>query len=95
MAAEAYGRDFWVGAIFRSKDSRDGRRHVVITDIRNGRAKCHNLIAYAKTMHKRGTWIGLKGLATRWVFCNGKDCAFCATRQDAEPTKAGERAAGD
>lgn len=75
MATNAYGMDFWVGRIFRSKDSRELWRHVVIADIRNGRAKCHTLIVNERgKMVKRGTWISLKGLATRWENCREPNC---------------------
>ncbi len=77
MATNAHGIDYWVGRVFRSKDQREDWRHVVITDIRHGRAKCHNLIyGEPRKMSNRGTWISLKGLASRWKNCEIKDC-YC------------------
>jgi hypothetical protein len=77
MATNAYGQDFWVGRIFRSKDTRELLRHVVIADIKNGRAMCHTLI-YGESgkMLSRGSWISLKGLASRWQTCSTENC-FC------------------
>lgn len=78
MATEAYGKDFWVGKILRSKDSREPWRHIVINDIRNGRAKCHNLILSEDgtklRQWTRGSMISLKSLATRWEHCGVADC---------------------
>lgn len=78
MATNAYGQDFWVGKVFQSKDKRDGWRHVVIADIRNGHAKCHRLL-YGEPgkMNSRGSWISLKGLATRWYPCMDGSCSYC------------------
>jgi hypothetical protein len=64
MATNAYGQDFWIGKVFQSKDKRDGWRHVVIADIKNGRAKCHRLLYGELTkMNSRGSWISLKGIS--------------------------------
>lgn len=77
MALNAYGTDFWIGRIFRSKDSREEWRHVVITDLRGGAAKCHNLITGEPgKMNSRGTWIALKSLANRWKTCDVAEC-YC------------------
>lgn len=79
MAVNAYGTDFWISRVFRSRDSREPWRHVVITDMRNGRAKCHNLLMGEQgKMSSRGTWISFKGLATRWKTCDNDAC-FCKT----------------
>jgi hypothetical protein len=78
MATNAYGQDFWIGKVFQSKDKRDGWRHVVIADIKNGRAKCHRLLYGELTkMNSRGSWISLKGLATRWEPCHEGSCGYC------------------
>lgn len=83
MALNAYGRDFWIGAVFRSKDSREDWRHVIITEMRNGRAKCHNLLyCEPRKMSSRGTWIGFKGLATRWEPCPFAEC-WCKAKPEA------------
>lgn len=78
MATNAYGQDFWIGKVFQSKDKRDGWRHVIIADIKNGRAKCHRLL-YGETgkMNSRGSWISLKGLASRWEVCHEGSCGYC------------------
>jgi hypothetical protein len=77
MAINAYGTDFWIGRVFRSKDSRELWRHVVIADMRNGRARCHNLlVGEPKKVNSRGTWISFKTLATRWENCPADKC-FC------------------
>lgn len=77
MATNAYGTDFWIGKILRSKDKRELWRHVVVTDIRNGRAKCHRLLlGEPSKMNSRGSWISLKGLATRWRHCEDAEC-YC------------------
>lgn len=75
---EAYGVDFWIGKILRSRDSRELNRHVVISEIRSGRAKCHNLLADGR-MWKRGSMISLKSLAKRWEHCKDANC-FCKTQ---------------
>lgn len=82
MATNAYGVDFWIGRIFRSKDPREEWRHVVIAEIRGGAAKCHNLLTgEAGKMNSRGSWISLKGLATRWKNCEVPDC-YCKEVRD-------------
>lgn len=69
MATNAYGRDFWVGQVWRSKDARELTRHVYITDIQNGKAICSVYILATKEIYKRKTRISLKTLATRWELC--------------------------
>jgi len=85
MALNAFGRDFFIGAVFRSKDLREDWRHVIITDMRNGRAKCHNLLyGEPRKMTTRGSWIGLKNLATRWQTCPVADC-WCKAKSHENP----------
>lgn len=95
MATEAYGVDFWIGKILRSKDSRELWRHVVISDMRNGRAKCHNLIVsedgHGLSMWKRGSMISLKSLAKRWEPCRNPEC-FCKRKSDGEASVQAETA---
>jgi hypothetical protein len=85
MATEAYGVDFWIGKILRSKDSRELWRHVIINDIRGGRAKCHNILlnegGNGLSQWKRGSWISLKSLAKRWKHCDDTEC-FCKTLKE-------------
>jgi hypothetical protein len=82
MVTNAYGQDFWIGKIFQSKDKRDGWRHVIIQDIRNGRAKCYRLL-YGEPgkMSSRSTTISLKGLAQRWEPCHEGSCSHCGGKQ--------------
>lgn len=82
MATNAYGVDFWIGRIFRSKDPREQWRHVVIADIKGAHAKCHTLITGEPgKMHSRSSLISLKGLATRWKNCEAPDC-YCKEARD-------------
>jgi hypothetical protein len=84
MATNAYGTDFWIGRVFQSKDKREEWRHVVITNMRNGRDECHNLIyGEPKKMDSRGTWISFKTLATRWQNCPASEC-WCKERNAPE-----------
>lgn len=84
MATNAYGVDFWVGRIFRSKDPREEWRHVVIAEIQGGAAKCHNLLTgETGKMNSRGSWISLKGLATRWKNCAVPDC-YCKGDEESQ-----------
>lgn len=77
MATNAYGVDFWIGRIFRSKDPREEWRHVVVAEIRGSVAKCHTLLtSESGKMNSRGSWISLKGLATRWKTCPNAEC-YC------------------
>lgn len=86
MATEAYGMDFWVGKILRSKDSREPWRHIVITDLSGGRAECHTLIVgKSGKMLNRGSRISLKNLATRWEHCPDAEC-YCKTHSTQERT---------
>lgn len=82
MATNAFGVDFWIGRVFRSKDKREEWRHVIIADIRGGAAKCHNLIYGSPgKMNSHFSWISLKALATRWTTCKEGTCTYC----NAEP----------
>lgn len=82
MATNAFGMDFWIGRGLRSKDRRDNGRHVVIAEIKGSRAKCHRLLlGEPGKMSSRGSWISLKGLATRWEHCQVKDC-WCSVNQE-------------
>lgn len=84
MATEAYGMDFWVGKILRSKDKRELGRHIVITDLGGSRAECHTLIVGEPgKMINRGSRISLKSLATRWEHCRDAEC-YCKQRKDGE-----------
>ena len=75
MATKAYGMDFWVGKILRSKDKRESWRHVVITDLSGSYAECHVLLmGEPGKMHSRSSQISLKGLATRWQHCPDAEC---------------------
>lgn len=79
MATNAFEIDFWIGRVFRSKDRRELGRHVIISDIKGSRAKCHNLINNGEerpTMWQRGSMISLKSLAQRWQTCPDQDC-YC------------------
>lgn len=77
MATNAYGSDFWIGRIFRSKDPREAWRHVVIADIKGSTAKCHNLLTGEPgKMNSRSSQISLKGLARRWKPCDDAEC-YC------------------
>ncbi len=83
MSTNAYGKDFWIGQIWRMRGKSTPWRHVVVSDIRSGRiAKCHNLIASeggSKSQQwKRGSWISLKSLAQRWAPCHVDRC-WCKT----------------
>jgi hypothetical protein len=84
LATEAYGVNFWIGKILRSKDTRELWRHVVINEIRGGHAKCHNILLNESgnglSQWRRGSWISLKLLAKRWEHCKVADC-FCKERK--------------
>lgn len=85
MATNAYGVDFWIGRVFLTKDQREQGRHVVIADMRNGRAKCHRLLhGEPGRMNSRGSWISLKGLATRWKTCDVTGCWCKADKLEAQ-----------
>jgi hypothetical protein len=83
MSTNAYGKDFWIGQVWHSKDKRESARHVVIGDIRSGRAKCHRL-HFPNDAAKRGSLISLKNLATRWEQCSPDTWAACAMKRMAE-----------
>lgn len=91
MATEAYGVDFWIGKILRSRDARELNRHVVINDIRNGRAKCHNILLNEKgdglSQRQRGSMISLKSLAKRWKTCSDAECFCKITQRKAEGSR--------
>lgn len=81
MSLNAYNTDFWIGRIFISKDSRETWRHVAISEMRGGRAKCHTLLYRDEDgqvkMNKRGSWISFKSLATRWQGNGRCRCLLC------------------
>lgn len=80
MATNAYGMDFYIGRVLRSKDKRDNGRHVIIADLKNGKAKCHRLILGSPgKMNSHSSRISLKTLATRFEHCRVEDCGYCAT----------------
>lgn len=85
MSTNAFGQDFWIGKRFHSKDPREAWRHVVITDIRNGKAKCHVLLRpfSDNKMNSRGTMISLKGLSDRWKPCSSEQpCSYCPVKPE-------------
>ncbi len=85
MATNAYDTDFWIGRVFRSRDSRETWRHVIIVEIRNGRAKCHTMLYQEPgKMNSRGSWISLKSLATRWQTCPFAEC-WCKGETSDDP----------
>lgn len=91
MALNAHGRDFWVGQVWRSKDTRDWERHVIIQDLRPLVAVCHTLLfpLSDRKMLKRSTRINLKQLTKRWTLCEGKGkCALCQRDRPAPATTA-------
>lgn len=88
MSTNAHGQDFWVGKIMRSKDQREGTRHIRIADIVSGRrdmkAVCQNYYPESNQVWSRKTKISLKTLATRWEFCGGikHPCPACKARMN-------------
>ena len=84
MATNAYGRDFYIGLVFHSRDKREPWRHVRICDLLSGRAVCQTYIPQTGQLYSnRKTKISLRALAgSRWEYCNEKrPCSFCQPQQ--------------
>jgi len=90
MATNAYGRDFYIGLVFHSRDKREPWRHVRICDLLSGRAVCQTYIPQTGQLYSsRKTKISMKALAgSGWETCTeARPCSQCRPLPDSPEVK--------